>query len=177
MKCFGYRFLCVCVWFRFLWGWPTSLYLIRGMVICCPTSVSHPCLAYEPKTLEFSVMNKNPRPSQFNSDIFVLAFWCGILIRTFTPLEALSLLLGTSLVAQMVRSLPAMWETWVWSLGWEDPLEKEMATYSSILAWKIPWTEEHGRLHSMGSQRPKYDSAASLSLSFNLLLPLLAIYC
>ena len=48
----------------------------------------------------------------------------------------------TSLVAQMVRSLPAMQETWVWSLGWEDPLEKEMATHSSILAWKTPWTEE-----------------------------------
>ena len=51
-----------------------------------------------------------------------------------------------SLVAQMVKSLPAMWETWVHSLGWDDPLEKEMATYSSILAWRIPWMEELGRL-------------------------------
>ena len=59
----------------------------------------------------------------------------------------------TSLLAQMVRSLPAMRETWVRSLGWEDPLEKEMATHSSILAWKIPWTEEPGRLQSMGLQR------------------------
>ena len=51
-----------------------------------------------------------------------------------------------SLVAQMVKHLPAMWETQVWSLGWKDPLEKEMATHSSILAWKIPWTEEPGGL-------------------------------
>ena len=59
----------------------------------------------------------------------------------------------TSLVAQMVKCLPTMWETRVQFLGWEDPLEKEMATHSSILVWKIPWTEEPGRLQSMGSQR------------------------
>ena len=53
-------------------------------------------------------------------------------------------------MAQMVKSLPAMRETQVQSLGQEDPLEKEMATHSSILAWKIPWTEEPGRLQSMG---------------------------
>ena len=53
----------------------------------------------------------------------------------------------------MVKSLSAMQETQVQSLGWEDPLEKEMATHSSILAWKIPWTEEPSRLQSMGSQR------------------------
>ena len=58
-----------------------------------------------------------------------------------------------SLVAQLVKNLPAMWETWVRSLGWEDPLEKGMATHSSILAWKIPWTEETGRLQSIGLQR------------------------
>ena len=58
-----------------------------------------------------------------------------------------------SLVAQMVKCLPAMWETWVRSLGGEDPLEKEMATHSSILTWEIPWTEEAGGLESMGSQR------------------------
>ena len=63
----------------------------------------------------------------------------------------------TSLVAQMVKCLPTMWETRVQSLGREDPLEKEMATHSSILAWKIPWTEEPGRPQSMGSQRVKHD--------------------
>ena len=56
----------------------------------------------------------------------------------------------TNSVAQLVKSLPAMQETWVQSLGWEDPLEKEMATHSSILAWRIPWTEEPGGLESMG---------------------------
>ena len=61
--------------------------------------------------------------------------------------------LGASLVAQMVESLPAMLETQVRSLGQEDPLEKEMATHSSILAWKIPWIVGPGRLQSMGSQR------------------------
>ena len=54
--------------------------------------------------------------------------------------------LGAFVVAQMVKRLPTMWETLVRSLDWEDPLEKEMATYSSILAWKIPWMEEPGRL-------------------------------
>ena len=58
-----------------------------------------------------------------------------------------------SLVTQMVNRLPAMWETLIQSLGQEDPLEKEMATHSNILAWKIPWMEEPGRLQSMGSQR------------------------
>ena len=57
-----------------------------------------------------------------------------------------------SLVAQMVKNLPAMQETWVRSLGQEDPVEKVMATYSSILAWRIPWTEQPGGLWTMGSQ-------------------------
>ena len=57
----------------------------------------------------------------------------------------------------MVKRLSAMPETWVQSLGREDPLEKEMATHSSTLAWKIPWTEEPGRLQSMGSQRVRHD--------------------
>ena len=55
-------------------------------------------------------------------------------------------------MAQRVKHLPAMWETWVRSLGREDPLEKEMATHSRTLAWKIPWAEKPGRLQSMGSQ-------------------------
>ena len=62
----------------------------------------------------------------------------------------------TSLVAQIVK-LPTMWETWVQSLGWEDLLEREMTTHSSILAWKIPWMEEPGRLQSMGLQRVEHD--------------------
>ena len=61
------------------------------------------------------------------------------------------------MVAQTVKNLPAIQETRVQSLGWEDPLEKEMATYSSILAWEIPWAEEPGGLQSMGSQRVRDD--------------------
>ena len=57
----------------------------------------------------------------------------------------------------MVKHLPVMQETQVQSLGWEDPLEKEMATHSSILAWRIPWIEEPGRLQSTGSQRVRHD--------------------
>ena len=62
-----------------------------------------------------------------------------------------------SLVAQMVKNVPAVQETQVQSLGWEDPLEKEMAPQSSILAWEIPWTEEPGGLQSMGSPRVGHD--------------------
>ena len=60
-------------------------------------------------------------------------------------------------MAQSVKSLPARWESRVLSLGWEDILEKEMATHSSILAWKIPWTREPSGLQSMGSQRVGHD--------------------
>ena len=62
-----------------------------------------------------------------------------------------------SLVAQMVKNLPAMQETRHQSLGWENPQEKEMTTHSGVLAWKIPWTEEPGRLQSMESQRVRHD--------------------
>ena len=60
---------------------------------------------------------------------------------------------SASLGAQMVKNLPVVWETWVPSLGWKDPLEKGRATHSSILAWRIPWTEEPDRLQSMGSPK------------------------
>ena len=66
----------------------------------------------------------------------------------------------------MVKNLPAMQETWVQFLGGEDPLEKEMATHSSILSWRTPWTEEPGGLQSTGSQRVGHDRATSLSLFF-----------
>ena len=67
------------------------------------------------------------------------------------------ILAGASLVAQKVKRLPEMQETWVQSLGQEDPLEKEIATHSSTLAWKIPCTEKPGRLQFMGSQRVGHD--------------------
>ena len=70
-------------------------------------------------------------------------------------------------MAQRLKRLPAMQETWVQSLGGEDPLEKEMATHSSTLAWRIPWTEEHGGLQSTGSQRVGHDRVTSFSLSLS----------
>ena len=69
------------------------------------------------------------------------------------------------LVAQRLKRLPLMQETWVWSLGQEDPLEKEMVTQSSTLAWRIAWMEKPGGLQSLGSQRVRHDQATSLSLS------------
>ena len=62
-----------------------------------------------------------------------------------------------SLVVQLVKNPPAMWETWVRSLGWKDPLKEGMATHSSILDWRIPWTEEPGGLETTGSQRVGHD--------------------
>ena len=67
--------------------------------------------------------------------------------------------MGASFIVQSVKNLPAMQETPVRFLGWEDPLKEEMATHSSILAWRIPWTEEPGSLQSMGSTRVGYDLA------------------
>ena len=71
-------------------------------------------------------------------------------VLEYSPVQA-------SLVAQRLKHLPAMQETWVRSLGREDPLGKEMATHSTILAWRIPWTEEPGGLQSTGSQRVGHD--------------------
>ena len=72
---------------------------------------------------------------------------------------------GVSLVAQMVKNPPAMQETLVWSLGQEDPLDKEMATHSSTLAWRIPWMEKPGGLQSMGSQRVRHNCVTNFSFS------------
>ena len=69
-------------------------------------------------------------------------------------------------MGQTVKHLPTIWETRVRSLGQEDPLEEEMATHSSVLAWKIPWTEEPSRLQSMGSQRVGHDRVTSLQCMF-----------
>ena len=79
-------------------------------------------------------------------------------IYVFTSLEYILMSrIRASLVAQRVKCLPAMQETWIQSLGQEDPLEKEIATHSSTLAWKIPWMDKCGRLQSMGSQRVELD--------------------
>ena len=77
--------------------------------------------------------------------------------------------LRASLVAQRLKRQPAMWETWVWSLGWEDPLEKEIATHSSILAWRIPWTVELCGLQSTGGRES--DTTEQLHFHFHFPVP------
>ena len=80
------------------------------------------------------------------------------------------MLLGASLVAQLVKTLPAMQETQVRSLGWEDPLEMGMATHSTTLAWRIPWTEEPGGIQSTGSHKVDMtDWQAAAEMLFNIL--------
>ena len=78
-------------------------------------------------------------------------------IFEINSLSVASFAIGASLVAQRLKRLPAMRETWIQSLGREDPLEKAMAPHSSILAWRIPWTEEPGGLQSTGSRRVRHD--------------------
>ena len=85
----------------------------------------------------------------------ILMVYLGTVQRVF--LQNLQYYERTSLVAQTVKRLSTMQETRVRALGWEDPLEKEMAIHSSTIAWRIPWTEEPGRLQSMGSQRVGHD--------------------
>ena len=92
--------------------------------------------------------------SNSNYYINVLRIWIHFTFETT---------LQVSLVAQTVKSLPAVQKTWVRSLGWEDPLGKEMATHSSTLAWNIPWMEEPGRLQYMESKRIGHDWVTSLS--------------
>ena len=95
----------------------------------------------------------------FISSLTQICFWENICTLKYYILTSSG---SSSLVTQMVKHLPTMWETQVWSLGWEDPLEKEMATHSSTLAWKIPWMEECCGLQYMGSQRVRHNWATFL---------------
>ena len=90
------------------------------------------------------MLQRKPSPGMWGG-----VCWHKVRDRGLCLREPLNLLLGR---AQTVKNLPAMQETWVQSLGWEDPLEESMATYSSIPAWRIPWTEQPGGLQSMGLQ-------------------------
>ena len=94
-----------------------------------------------------------------------------LLINLHKLLGQLNIAKWAFLVAQTVKSLPVMQETQVWFLGWKDPLEKEMATHFSILAWRIPWTEELGELQSMGSQRVRHDWANNTHTHTHTILP------
>ena len=101
--------------------------------------------------------------------LFFLWLWFALFLCPFFTFKFyiyIYLKCKTSLVAQTVKCLPTMQETWVRSLGREDPLQKEMATHSSTLAWKIPWMEEPGRLQSMGLQR--VDTTERLHLIFKM---------
>ena len=108
----------------------------------------YPCLGWSPSTLE-------PAPSS-----------TGLQWLSTSPVSLSLARYRASLVAQMVKHLPTLHETWVQSLGGEDPLEKEMAIHSSALAWKSPWTEEPGRLQPMGLQRVGHDWVTSLHFHF-----------
>ena len=111
----------------------------------------------------------------FHQHSLALAYWwvqrTGRKRNSGLPSPSLPFSTRASLVGQMVKNLPAMWETRVRSLGREDPLEKGMAPHSSTLAWRIPWMEEPGGLQSTGSQRVGHDRASNPAL----LLPFLPV--
>ena len=120
------------------WREPKSICDVNINVECMSDFLS-PVLLLCEKYKTFDYINLHDR-------IYILAF------------------LQLPLAAQLIKNLPTMKETWVWSLGGEDTLEKAMAPHSSTLAWKVPWTEEPDRLQSMGSPRVGHDWGTSLSL-------------
>ena len=125
---------------------PGSPFRLQTHLTICPSEPNHALLWTVTKSHRMFITHI----------LFLLTF-----LKLFLKL-ILYIYIWASLVAQRLKHLPAMQETWVRSLGWEDPLEKGMATYSSILAWRIPWMEEPGGLPSTGSQRVGHDWATSL---------------
>ena len=121
--------------------------MLGALVLCSPSEL---IFCYTLLTLRCACVNEWHALSKASEELCSAVWWW--------PHVAYR----TSLVAQKVKRPPEMWKTWIWSLGWEDLLEKEMATHSSTLAWKIPWTEEPGRLQSMGSQRVRHNWVTSL---------------
>ena len=118
-------------------------------------------LSLSPLLLASLLFSAICKASPDNHFAFLHFFFLGMVLVT----AAYTVYIMTSLVAQMVKNLPAMQETQVWSLGQEDPLEKKMATHSTILARRIPWTEEPGWLQSLGSQRVRHDGVTIIRLS------------
>ena len=123
-------------------------------------------------SLEISCLGLNPASNTycvslgnlFNLSVLhflISKIYC---LGLFLELKNISIYVRASLVAQTVKNPHAVQETWIQSLGWEDPLEKGTATHSGILAWRIPWTEEPGRLQSMGPQRVRHSWATFTSI-------------
>ena len=128
--------------------WSSTSYVVIYMIRCYSVKSSHPLL-----------VPQSPKVCSL-----YLCLFCCLTYRVIITIFLNSIhMCWTSLVAQTVKCLSTMRETQVRSLGWEDPLEKEMAIHSSTIAWKIPWTEEPSNLQSMGSQRVGHDWATSLT--------------
>ena len=134
-------------------------------------SICHEVMGLDAMILVFWMLSFKPifplSSFTFIKRLFSSSLLSAIRVVSSAYLRLLIFLLGVggSLVAQRLKRLPAMRETWIRSLGWEDPLEKEMATHYSILAWRIPWTEEPGGLQSTGLQRVGHDWAISLHIT------------
>ena len=114
------------------------------------------CERDDPSAVQLSLKEEEQSPPPGSSQ-HTGKNWEGKVVAIFHLLDGGNSLWGTSLVVQRVKRLPTVRETWVRTLGQEDPLEKEMAAHSSTLAWKIPWMEERSRLQSTGSQRVRHD--------------------
>ena len=125
--------------------WRHVSYMILYMFQCHSPKSSHPL-----------PLPQSPKDCSVHQCLFCYTF-PKLLLTPGSCFWSFLSLARSSLVAQSVQSLPTMWESQVQSLGQEDPLEKEMVTHCSILAWRIPQTEEPGRLQSMGSQRVRQD--------------------
>ena len=119
-------------------------------------------LSFETEHILLQHMKDNHKPGEMPYicqvyTYFIVYVVFGWFVCYLFWLQDLNLLSQASLMAQIIKNLPVMWETWVRSLGWENPLEKGMATHSSILAWRIPQTEVPGGLQPMGLQRVGHD--------------------
>ena len=172
-------------WFYLRLSWKSLTWLLFLLLYTDPRPFPHPVILPLSSSLSscffifhsqfFYIKDSDcnfPPSLWLNYCLWALMLWIHILWCQTFPRQCLDNQLShcftchwTSLVAQMVKRLSTMWEAWVRSLGQEDPLEKEMAIHSSTIAWKIPWTEEPGRLQSMGLQRVGHDWATSLSLA------------
>ena len=162
-----YTCVCVCQLLSCVWLFATPW--LESARLLCPwnspgkkTGVGYHSLFQQKDSL---LHEPSGKPFIYYLVIYILYIYI-FFFRFFSIIgyyKALNIV-GLPLVAQRVKRLRTMWETRVQSLGWEDPLEKEMATHSSTLAWKISWTEKPGRLQSMGSQRVGHDWVTSLSL-------------